>query len=138
MLHLDSLHQMIDNVLIVDEFQPTEKVSLDERVVGEMTEEMKKICVLRAQADQKIRDAIADSISSRNPIDDDPAAMKEIIRTKALFELLNDLLWYTIHSEFDLWGSEVEGVGMRENWKIVTFSRSSDNIMDFLSGLGRI
>jgi hypothetical protein len=129
---------MIDDVLIVDEFQPTEKVSLDEQIVGEMTEEMKKICVLRAQADQKIRDAVADSISSRKPVDDDPVAMKEIIQTKTLLELLNNLLWYIIHSEFDLWGSEIEGVGIRENWKVVTFNRPSGNIMDFLSQLGRI
>lgn len=134
MSHLEELQRLINDVYIDDSLQPEDKISPEEVLLGEMSDEIKRIYILRSQADQQVRDIIADSISSGKDPAENPERLKILKRAKELRDLLAALLWFAVYEEFDLWADEsVDGVALRENWKVVSYKNPSRDILDQLS-----
>ncbi len=131
MLHLEKLQHMINEIEIFDSLGPDDEVMQDDEIIGKMTDEIKRIYILRSQVDQSIRDKMADLIRSNDSLFDNPEVTQELGKAHRFNSLLDELLWFAIRTEFDLWGSESGGVGLRAGWKVVTFkSRRSEFLLD--------
>lgn len=113
----------------IKEFQePTADVVKGDHVVGEMSEDLKKLWTLWKQSAYRASEL---SLQHRYGQQNVTKAQATEAETKA--EVLNIIFWIAIHDEFSLW--DKNSTGVRRGFKVVWSDETHPDIPQFLRRL---
>lgn len=129
---LDSLLMEINNISLEGAPEPQTELSEEDHVVGEATEEMKR---LYAAAQNWERQAAEAYVAARYEPDDEKKRQHAVYAASMANKssVTMDIFWIEATDAFDLWGKI--GIGIRKGWQIVWQDRSDVSLLDVLGGL---
>lgn len=137
MSFLDELKAEVDKVEISDSFNPEQKIEKGELVIGEMTDEQKKIFIFLNLNSRNRREILMKYHKTRSR--DEKAKYLSLIQKFLSWEItLYHLLYLSINEKFGLFEFDDDQIGIRKNWKVVTSkSEKKKNEFEYLVDLIR-
>lgn len=116
----------------IDEFtEPEENVVKSDCVIGEASEDLKRIYTFAEKLRETGARYVIDARFSKNTqfrIE----SKKKLCEIQAKIEAVMAIFWITLRDNFDLW--DKEGVGIRKGWKVVyRKSESQNTLLNFLN-----
>ena len=111
---------------------PGMEVKERERVVGLMSDEVKKLYTLAQNLEKSAVEDLVRARYTSNEQEQNEALLKAA-ELKEKSETVREIMWITIKDELKLWG---EGIGIRKGFRIVIMpQRDVPDFLKFLGGL---
>lgn len=104
-----------------EDFQPSQKVSEDEVVLGELSDELKKLYLAIACLSVEVQELEDET---------DADSAEELKRKNKLKAVMENVLWYEITDDFNLWQHKGTVVCLRAGWKVVVFDDRRKNTLN--------
>lgn len=102
--------------LITDYIEPKNPVEKNETVIGQMTDDHKKLYTLWLSTDKRIAELALEHRFGK--LDDEQNALVHQLYSKS--KVLKLLFWTAINDEFNIWAHD-ETTGVREGYTVVEF-----------------
>jgi hypothetical protein len=96
-----------------DNLRPYKNVGAGEKVIGELSDDLKKLFL----AIGYLTVDIEDMENEKDQLDQTASIEKK----RRLKKVMEDVFWYEITDDFNLWQHKDTVVGLRTDWKIVVF-----------------
>jgi len=108
----------IELEMVQDLQNPPYPLEKNDKVVGSLDDELKKLYTLWRQKVRESRMLMLDS--EQNPEENTPKAIK----TQAEAEILESIFWYECRAAFNSWEAN-RSIGVRKDWVVVTCEENS-------------
>lgn len=117
----DLVRVELDAMTEGDLIEPDGEVQNNEREVGEMNFEMRKLWTRAEQASAEKLRFIAEAQCAKTPAARERAIAKAC-EMQAKSVGFREIMWICIRDEFGLWGASGGSIGVRTGWKVVRFT----------------
>lgn len=102
--------------------------------VGEASHEVKKLWTYYCATEERATRMMIDAQYERKNPERKEALRKEALQLKVKAETAKQIMWVCLREQFDLWNPNL-GVGIRGDWRVVSFQSADNFIKDILKGL---
>lgn len=105
----------------------------DEEVKGMAGPEARKLWTYYCITEEKASRRLLDSKYERKDKEKKEEIYREAIQLKIQAETAKSILWVSLREQFSIW-DHTTGIGLREDWQVVTFASRDNFITDVLKG----
>ena len=117
--------------MIEPEGSPNEE---HETVHGIANAEVRRLWTYYCTTEERATRMMIDANYERKDRDRQKLLRIESIQLKVKAETAKNILWVSLRDQFGLWDQKL-GVGIREDWQVVSFDSSDNFIRDILKGM---
>ena len=129
---LDDLNIQLEKLKIKELIRPQFDVCECDHVVGQASDELKKLFGLSMILKKRVRE-LAIQMDYSNSVEEKKKLEIEIMALAQKSEMLERIFWVQVRDEFELWDKSC--VGIRRGWEIVWDEHSHPSLPDFLRSL---
>ena len=112
---LSNLHLELDMLKPEDYIEPQWERSSKETIVGELSDDLKRVFTLYIIYQKAAAQASVDMTFAT--VDEKETAKGKVNENESKAALLNRMLWHGVHDKFDLWHHPI--VGVRQNYQVI-------------------